>query len=218
MPEAKQQPSTNAGNLDITQLQDFMKAMQEQNMAMMSQLIAQAVAQAVTTAVAEYRKPSPEEQAVIDADKKRIMQARINAAKQGEAVQAALDAQQAGCSHTKPNGEHKFRGQVNSDGWAVIRCQQCLIEFRVRPLPQHVAQGLSLHEVKGLTIEHLRAWEANSKEIDKRLREKEAQERELTRTFAGVDVGKPIPESEPSRYDTIAQAGQRERQAREARG
>lgn len=226
MPETKSnqasQPNPNPGNLDINQLQDFMKAMREQDMAMMTQLISAAVSQAVTTAIAEYKKPTPEEAAAAEADRQRILNQRLRAAEDGKRVDEILKAQQAACSHRKPNGEHKFRGQVNSDGWAVIRCQECLLEFRVRPLPQHVAQGLNLADVPGLTVEHLKVWEYNSASIDEQLKRQAEQERDMTRAFAGVDVTKPLSEKPEetkqagTRYDSIQQEAARVRREREA--
>jgi hypothetical protein len=143
------------------------------------------VAEMGRTMATELRKPSPDEQAKLDAEINRIKQARLHSAEQGKLVAAQEAMNQRNCQHLKPNGKHTFRGQVHSDGWAEIKCIRCLVTFRVRPLPEHVAQGLQLENVQGLTIQHLQAWQANSAQIDARLKAADYAMRQMTQDFTG---------------------------------
>lgn len=138
-------------------------------------------------AVAEMRKPSEEEQKKIDAELARIKNARIQAAKTGEMEANIIKQQRAGCGHIKPNGMHTFGGQVFSNGWAVIKCQRCYVEFNVRPLPEQIASGLNLQDIKGLTIEHLRTWEKNSEAIDRKLNENARRMSRLRQEVTGMN-------------------------------
>lgn len=122
------------------------------------------------TMATELRKPSPEEQATVEKEMERLKQARLRAAEAGKLVADTIRDQQKRCQHLKPNGDHTFRGQVHASGWAQIKCQRCLVSFNVRPLPEHIANGLNLSEIRGLTVDHLRAWQANSAEIDRRIK------------------------------------------------
>lgn len=151
-------------------LSALLAAQQQQNLVLMREM------------VLELRKPSEDEQKKIDAERERQKQRAINAARQGEAVDAMIEAQKASCQHLKPNGDHTWRGQVHSNGWAEIKCQRCLTTFRVKPLPEHMASGLNLDQVKGLTIEHLKAWERQSAQIAKALDESAAIARNAART------------------------------------
>jgi hypothetical protein len=76
-------------------------------------------------AIAELKKPSAEDQAKIDEEKASLMEQserRIEAAK---AQEDDIAARRAGCSHTMPNGQTNFRGQVMSNGWAGVFCSHC---------------------------------------------------------------------------------------------
>ena len=42
-----------------------------------------------------------------------------------EWAEAEIEERQLGCSHTMPNGQTNFRGQVNSNGWAHVFCSHC---------------------------------------------------------------------------------------------
>jgi Sec-independent protein translocase protein TatA len=150
-------------------------------------LMIPAITESVRASIQEFKKPTPDEQAKLDAEINRIKEARIRAAEQGKAIAAQEAATQRNCQHVKPNGKHTFRGQVHSDGWAEIKCIRCLVTFRVRPLPEHVAQGLRLEDVQGLTIQHLQAWQANSAQIDARLKAAEYAMRQMTQEFTGAN-------------------------------
>lgn len=76
-------------------------------------------------AIQELKKLSPEDQEKADREKQQLMEQtlrRVEAAKLQEAEIAAL---QENCSHTMPNGQTNFRGQVNSNGWAHVFCSHC---------------------------------------------------------------------------------------------
>jgi redox-regulated HSP33 family molecular chaperone len=76
-------------------------------------------------AIQEMKKLSPEDQEKLDREKQQIMEAtmrRVEAAKQQE---ADIAERQESCSHTMPNGQTNFRGQVNSNGWAHVFCSHC---------------------------------------------------------------------------------------------
>lgn len=76
-------------------------------------------------AIAELKKPSAEEQAKIDEEKASLLaqsERRVEAAKEQE---ADISARRASCSHTMPNGQTNFRGQVMSNGWAGVFCSHC---------------------------------------------------------------------------------------------
>lgn len=141
------------------------------------------VAEMAKTMATELRKPSPEEEAKLLAEKERMKNRSIAAAEAGRQELATIKQQQAGCPHVKPNGQHTFRGQVHSNGWALIRCQRCQISFTVRPLPEHVQHGLNLSEIPGLTIQHLIAWQAQSDKIDKQLAKAEMAANRMSEGF-----------------------------------
>lgn len=131
----------------------------------------------------ELRKPSPEEEKKLLAEQERIRNQRIAAAKAGELEASIIKSQQSSCPHIKPNGQHTFRGQVHSNGWALIRCIRCQLPFTVRPLPEHVQNGLNLDMIPGLTAEHLRAWQAQSDKIDRQLAKNEEAMRKMSAGF-----------------------------------
>jgi hypothetical protein len=134
----------------------------------------------------ELRKPTPEEAKKLEAERDRLLAARKQAAESGRLETQMIKQQQTQCQHQKPNGEHTFRGIVHSNGWAVIKCQRCLIPFTVRPLPEHIQNGLNLNEIRGLTVEHLRAWEANSKKIDEQIRKSQEAMAGMSTQFANM--------------------------------
>jgi hypothetical protein len=135
------------------------------------QMLMSMVGEMGRTIATELRKPTEEEQRKIDAENKRIQQQRIQAAASGKAVEDAIRREQESCGHIKPNGEHTWGGQVHSDGWAQITCQRCVKRYRVRPLPEMIAQGLNLSNVPGLTEAHLIQWSKQSAAIDAKLAE-----------------------------------------------
>jgi hypothetical protein len=80
-------------------------------------------------AIRELKKPSPEDQEKYEREKQQLMEAtlrRVEAAKQQE---AEIEERQQSCSHTMPNGQTNFRGQVNSNGWAHVFCSHCHKEY-----------------------------------------------------------------------------------------
>jgi hypothetical protein len=169
-PEQQAKILADAG-LDPKLLQALMYLMREQNKTFME-------------GIAELRKPSAAEAEKEEKEKARILQARKNAAEQGAAVEAQIRAEQASCTHMKPNGAHTFRGQCHSDGWAEIKCVRCLLRFRVKPLPEHIAQGLNLEDVPGLDVAILTAWAKNSRKIERQLNDaalKQAQAQQSIR-------------------------------------
>lgn len=147
---------------------------------------AQMVSNAVTEAVRVMREPTPEEKAKQGEEQKRIMQARLNAAAAGKQVSDMIRQEQEQCTHMKPNNDHTWRGQTHSDGWAEVKCIRCLTRFRVRPTPTMMSQGLNLDQIKGLTIEHLRAWSRNSKRIDEHV-EATKRQTDTIHPFAGIE-------------------------------
>lgn len=150
------------------------------------QMMMPAVAEMARTMAIELRKPTPEEAQKIEAEKDRILNARKAAAASGALETAVIKQQQAQCPHMKPNGAHTFRGQVHSNGWATIKCQRCLRPFVVRPLPEHIQNGLNLSDITGLTVQHLEAWQANSKQIDEQLRKSQEAMAGMSAGFANM--------------------------------
>lgn len=139
------------------------------------QLLMQMTAMMGKTMAEELRKPSPEEEKKLKAELERVKNQRIRAAEDGRAIAARVHAEQAACGHVKPNNEHTWRGQVHADGWAEIRCQRCQKSYHVRPTAEMVSAGLNLHEIKGLTEAHLKAWADNSEKIDAHYRNVQQQ-------------------------------------------
>lgn len=190
--ETQAPKQTTQTNLSLTDLQEFMKLMRSDD-AERDRRMAAMIAAAVSQTVAELRKPSAEEQARADKEREAQKQRALNAAQMGKAVDDMIKAQQAGCGHTKPNGDHTFRGQVHADGWATIRCVRCLVEFRVKPLPAHIASGLNLQDVKGLRIEHLITWQEQSLNIERQLNEAEEIQRRAYQNVTTHSVPKAQP-------------------------
>ena len=150
--------------------------------------VLQVIMAAVREMAIELRRPSPEEEEKKKLERERQMQNRLQAAEDGKRIKATIAAEQASCGHVKPNGMHTFGGQVYSDGWAVIKCVRCMLAFRVRPLPQHVSQGLQLEQIRGLTVDHLQRWSEQSPIIDKRIRESEANLQQMNKELADAQL------------------------------
>jgi hypothetical protein len=87
--------------------------------------LAQILQQNMLTAVAEMKKPSPEEQAKIDDERSRRAQLAMSIALQTKQSLATKKARQAACRHALHNGKTSFRGQVNSDGCYRPYCAGC---------------------------------------------------------------------------------------------
>jgi hypothetical protein len=178
-----QEAPVSVGNaFNIQQLQEFMKLLVDGNRQM--------IADAVSAAVIAANQPTPEEAAKTEEDRKRLLNARKQAARAGEIEAETIRQQQAGCAHLKPNGNHTFRGQIHSDGWATVRCIRCLKEWRVKPLPQHIANGgvLDLGDIPGLTVTHLDNWVKQSDRIEKTMNAAEAQMRKATATLTEKEL------------------------------
>lgn len=146
-------------------------------MTMMVQANQTSIVTAVTEAVRAMREPTPEEAEAKSKEIERIRRQRLNAAEIGKQTEAQLKADQANCQHLKPNNDHTFRGAVHSDGWATIRCIRCLKEWRVKPMPEHISQGLNLGDIKNVTVQILDNWAKNSEMIARKLEMQEAQAR-----------------------------------------
>jgi hypothetical protein len=187
---AHETPQQNAQPTFITmtpqQLQDLMKGLAGAQSTANAEQQAKLIVDAVTLAVGEMRKPSPDEQKKQEAERERLLNARKQAAEAGKMEVAMIKQQQTQCQHQKPNGEHTFRGIVHSNGWAVIKCQRCYIQFTVRPLPDHIQNGLNLGDIRGLTVEHLKAWEANSQKIDAQIRKSQEAMAGMSTQFASM--------------------------------
>lgn len=107
-------PVTGPASADLVQA--FLAAMQQMSADNRETTLA---------AIAELKKPSAEEQAKIDEEKASLLaqsERRVEAAKEQE---ADIAARRASCSHTMPNGQTNFRGQVMSNGWAGVFCSHC---------------------------------------------------------------------------------------------
>lgn len=153
------------------------------------QLLMQMTAVMAKTMAVELRKPTEEEQKKLDAEMQRIKNQRIQAAELGRAEAQQIKDTQAACGHSKPNGEHTFRGQVHADGWAEIRCQRCIKTYRVRPTTEMMASGLNLGDIKGLTEAHLHAWSINSTKIEEAQRAARQQQQSVNPFASSGAVG-----------------------------
>jgi len=76
-------------------------------------------------AIQELKKLSPEDQAKADAEKQQLMEATLRRVEAAKLQEAEINERQESCSHTMPNGQTNFRGQVNSNGWAHVFCSHC---------------------------------------------------------------------------------------------
>jgi hypothetical protein len=146
----------------------------------------------------ELRKPSLKEEKEEAEKLKRQREASLRAAEDGARDKATIEAYQGICTHFKDNGDHLWRGQPHGTGeWAVVRCQRCLLQYRVRCTPQMVQSGLNLDQIRGLTRERIQKWADDSAAIDIRLREAGKQMAEIQRQ-AGIGStanvhAQPIP-------------------------
>jgi hypothetical protein len=76
-------------------------------------------------AIQELKKLSPEDQEKADREKQQLMEATLRRVEAAKLQEAEIAARQSNCSHTMPNGQTNFRGQVNSNGWAHVFCSHC---------------------------------------------------------------------------------------------
>lgn len=108
--------------------------------------------QLVTEAIAEMKKPTPEEQEKLNKEKEkelRMVKARIEV---GKAEQERRTARQRNCAHKRPDGSWAASGQEFSDGSAKIICLQCqkfLYDGPTNPMfKQGVGVNIQLHNVQ----------------------------------------------------------------------
>lgn len=76
-------------------------------------------------AIRELKALSPEEQEKADREKQQLMEATLRRVEAAKAQEAEIAERQESCSHTMPNGQTNFRGQVLSNGWAHVFCSHC---------------------------------------------------------------------------------------------
>lgn len=76
-------------------------------------------------AIQELKRPSPEDQEKADNEKQQLMEATLRRVEAAKLQAAEIAERQDSCSHTMPNGQTNFRGQVNSNGWAHVFCSHC---------------------------------------------------------------------------------------------
>lgn len=76
-------------------------------------------------AIQELKKPSAEDQEKADQEKQQLMEATLRRVEAAKSQEAEIAERQNSCSHTMPNGQTNFRGQVNSNGWAYVFCSHC---------------------------------------------------------------------------------------------
>ena len=80
-------------------------------------------------AIQELKKLSPEDQQKADREKQQLMEQTLRRVEAAKLQEAEIAARQENCSHTMPNGQTNFRGQVNSNGWAHVFCSHCHKEY-----------------------------------------------------------------------------------------
>jgi hypothetical protein len=76
-------------------------------------------------AIRELKKLSPEDQEKADREKQQLMEATLRRVEAAKLQEAEIAERQESCSHTMPNGQTNFRGQVLSNGWAHVFCSHC---------------------------------------------------------------------------------------------
>lgn len=76
-------------------------------------------------AIQELKKASPEDQERADREKQQLMEQTLRRVEAAKLQEAEIAERQEGCSHTMPNGQTNFRGQVLSNGWAHVFCSHC---------------------------------------------------------------------------------------------
>jgi len=80
-------------------------------------------------AIQELKKLSPEDQEKADREKRQLMEQTLRRVEAAKLQEAEIATRQENCSHTMPNGQTNFRGQVNSNGWAHVFCSHCHKEY-----------------------------------------------------------------------------------------
>jgi len=76
-------------------------------------------------AIQELKKLSPEDQERADREKQQLMEQTLRRVEAAKLQAAEIEERQKNCSHTMPNGQTNFRGQVLSNGWAHVFCSHC---------------------------------------------------------------------------------------------
>src|ERR1017187_9647321 len=109
-------PSTGSNDL-VTAFLSAMKQMSAENR------------ETTLAAIQELKKLSPEDQEKADREKQQLMEQTIRRVEAAKVQAAEIAERQESCSHTMPNGQTNFRGQVNSNGWAHVFCSHCHKEY-----------------------------------------------------------------------------------------
>lgn len=111
---------------------------------------------------AELKKPTPEEQAKIDADKankQRILEASIAEAQRDEQKK---QHDQLMCSHMKPHpyvGKTRIVAPLHGDGLHHPKCLFCHKEFKpFAPGPDTIQIGMSLDDYNGVNPQIIEHW------------------------------------------------------------
>lgn len=89
------------------------------------------ITEAIAAGVREFKKPTPEEQVKLDADrlrKQREQQARVDV---GKAEEQRRTSEQERCNHRRQDGSPRINGQLHSDGKVHLFCLFCCKEVRV---------------------------------------------------------------------------------------
>jgi hypothetical protein len=113
-PEGEQVSAGNSVTPDVVSA--FLAAIQQMSADNRDNMIA---------AIQEMKKPSAEDQEKADQEKQQLIEATLRRVEAAKAQEEEIAERQDSCSHTMPNGQTNFRGQVNSNGWAYVFCSHC---------------------------------------------------------------------------------------------
>lgn len=95
-------------------------------------------------AIKELKKPSPEEQERIDAEKARAKAKRESGIREAVDIGIEKARTQVQCGHTKPDGKHTFSGRVLNNGDASVSCLRCQKEYRWQASTDQKSNGGAL--------------------------------------------------------------------------
>jgi hypothetical protein len=113
-------------------------------------------------AIAEIKKPSPEEQEKLDKERARTIKRSQERVAEAKAMEEGQIQAQRLCHHIKRDGSPAWGGQVNSDGNFRPICTQCrLIGPPIKAPKEMYTGGVNLQDKElfpRLTLEMLMAW------------------------------------------------------------
>lgn len=122
---------------------------------------------AIRMLVEEMRKPTPEQAAKLDDDRKKAERKLADRLNNARAEEQAKEMRKKYCPHGSVTAagvlKHTWRAQVNADGYFRPMCEQCQTQLpKIKATQYQIQNGLDLHRYAGLDVKTLEKWAEES--------------------------------------------------------